>query len=527
MRMIPDTPHGTHSNAEKRVFDKLRSLDFDEDQGVYTAYHSLNLTEHQYKRFGEIDFLITGPAGIFVLEVKGGRVACREGNWEFTDRYGRVRRKVEGPFKQAETALHALIGKLRDNLPTHVIDHFYIGYGVISPDLQWNVTGAEWDPHTLADVRSFNNIGTWLCKLFRYWREKDGQQRQPDRGKIKELNCYLRPTFETIVSLYAQTSAVEERIATLTEDQMVMVDVVHANERVLCSGGAGTGKTFMAMELARRWTACGLNVILACKSPWLKHHIDVMFTIPNLTVSLIEGVRTASKRVGLDCFDALIVDEGQDMFDMESLRKLGAVIKGDLETGRWCFFHDMNNQSRLLGKFEEEAFEYLNLLKTAEVPLRTNCRNTKVILEKVQTSLGADMGVKGAGDGPDIREQTFSGHEDCVMFLEKEIEELINVGGIAPGDITILSPNRFDESCVSFLPKRIRKKIVVLDDYAIRSFPGEKISFANIADFKGLESEAIILVDLPPPDTQEDLALHYVGMSRPRAILSLIYQHTR
>jgi len=79
MRMIPDTPHGTHSQAEKRVFDRLRAAFASEQDGVFTAYHSLNLTRHAYKRFGEIDFLICCPHGIFVLEVKGGRVGCHNG----------------------------------------------------------------------------------------------------------------------------------------------------------------------------------------------------------------------------------------------------------------------------------------------------------------------------------------------------------------------------------------------------------------------------------------------------------------
>lgn len=51
----------------------------------------------------------------------------------------------------------------------------------------------------------------------------------------------------------------------------------------------------------------------------------------------------------------------------------------------------------------------------------------------------------------------------------------------------------------------------------------QSIGFARIADFKGLESEVIILIDLPTPGSNEDLrSLHYVGMSRARAVLSMI-----
>ena len=37
MRMIPDTPHGTRSPAEKRVFDLLRAAFADQPESVGTA----------------------------------------------------------------------------------------------------------------------------------------------------------------------------------------------------------------------------------------------------------------------------------------------------------------------------------------------------------------------------------------------------------------------------------------------------------------------------------------------------------
>ncbi len=48
----------------------------------------------------------------------------------------------------------------------------------------------------------------------------------------------------------------------------------------------------------------------------------------------------------------------------------------------------------------------------------------------------------------------------------------------------------------------------------------------TIKDFKGLENEVILLVDLPPPDllsSEDNKALHYVGMSRARGLLCLFW----
>ena len=62
----------------------------------WTAYHSLNLSEHLYKEWSEIDFLLVGPQGIFIFEVKGGRVIIKDGIWEYTDRYGKMHKDPDG-----------------------------------------------------------------------------------------------------------------------------------------------------------------------------------------------------------------------------------------------------------------------------------------------------------------------------------------------------------------------------------------------------------------------------------------------
>jgi hypothetical protein len=523
MKMIPATPHGTNSQAEKRVFDQLR-MAFANDNSL-TAYHSFNLTRHAYKRFGEIDFLICGENGIFVIEVKGGRISCTDGVWHYTNRYGDVSKSVEGPFKQAESALHGLISKLRDKLTDRVISHFTIGYGVIFPDCEWRVQGAEWDFEILADAREFRNIDRWLEKLFKYWRRKDGRQCHPDAAVLKLLKQYLRPEFEVAVPLYIQAEQAEENVATFTEDQMAMVDVVDANVRVLCSGGAGTGKTFLALEVARRWTAEGQTVLLVCRSNWLKRYLESRFVLPKLTVSLIDSTYAAAIRNGVDRFDALIVDEGQDLMDMNSLGQLDTAIRGGLEHGRWCFFYDINNQSGLLGTVDRDAVEFLESCNPARIPLRTNCRNTHVILEKVQNMLGADMGVRGAGNGPKVREYAVRSREESAALLASEINEIVDVGGISSGSVTILSSLPFVESSAALLPNSIRERLTILDEYSLRSFPTVKMGFAEIPNFKGLENEAIIVVDLfCPQKGMAQLSMHYVAMSRARVVLSLIFR---
>ena len=109
MRMVPPFPYDTRSQAEKRVFDRLRGALDDS----HVAYHSLKPTRHPYKRFPEIDFVICSEEGLYVIEVKGGRVSCQDGVWRYRDRNGHIDKSIEGPFRQAETALRGLMEDIR------------------------------------------------------------------------------------------------------------------------------------------------------------------------------------------------------------------------------------------------------------------------------------------------------------------------------------------------------------------------------------------------------------------------------
>ena len=217
------------------------------------------------------------------------------------------------------------------------------------------------------------------------------------------------------------------------------------------------------------------------------------------------------------------MDEGQDILNMDSLSKLDACLNGGLEAGRWGFFHDANNQSGLCGEYLPDAYEYLNSQSPMRVPLRTNCRNALPILKGIQSTLQADMGNPGVGDGPSVREFSSLDRETLVHHIEQELETLTEKEGFSYGDLVILSHVPFQESLASQLSPRWRQSIVELDAASAFNTTRHSIGFAQIADFKGLESDVVVLIDLPAPGAISELrSLHYVGMSRAKAVLSII-----
>jgi len=405
-------------------------------------------------------------------------------------------------------------------------ERFVWGYGVITPDCSMqDVVSAEWDRKVWADSKDFYDFERWFKAFVRHWTDVASRQYKPSlasHDSVKEMVRQLRPDFETATPLFARVLLAEDRIAALTEDQLKFVDVIEDNPRVICKGGAGTGKTFLAVELAKRWAASGMKVALLCHSPWLKRYIESA-AIAEVTVAQFDALKVTARRAGVQAFDAIIIDEGQDLMNYESLETMDAFLAGGLENGRWCFFHDSNNQAGVLGSFEPDALRYLTELRPISVPLKTNCRNTSQILIKIQSMLGVDMGNDSVGNGPEVIEKRVADGETMSDALQREIKSLLSDGSFTVNQIVILSPNSFRNSGAFGLRSAARFRVTELDSFSPMT-ARDSIGFATIADFKGLESEVVFLIDMPEPGSTPELRpLQYIGMSRARALLYMIH----
>src|SRR5205823_10378283 len=109
--MIRPLIHPTvRSAAGRKLFEVIRDAP---GAGDWVCLHSLALARHDSKRRGEVDFLLLTRKGVFVLEVKGGRIARQGGVWVFTNRWGDQERKYESPYQQASGAMFSLERDLR------------------------------------------------------------------------------------------------------------------------------------------------------------------------------------------------------------------------------------------------------------------------------------------------------------------------------------------------------------------------------------------------------------------------------
>lgn len=520
MRVIPDIAYDNHSKAEQRLFETLKATSLEYE---CVAFHSVALPNHGYKREGEADFVIISRYGLFVLEVKGGGVACHNGKWTTKNQQGAY--DIQDPFEQARSATHALNEKILAYVSLEQT-RLPLGYGVVFPDILWSYQGMEWDDDIICDSKQISHLKQWLTEFFEYWHRRPANANMLSDTDITAIIDFLRPDFESIQPLFSQVEQVQQQAIKLTKEQYHYVDMAMDNQRVICSGGAGTGKTFLAIELCRRFILQGKTVLLTCHSSWLKHYLSTLIPSDRLVITTLSGLAVTMRRESIDGFDVIVIDEGQDILNIKDLKLLDKALIDGFSQGQWYFFHDINNQSNLFTKLDSNAMAWLRTQNNPSVfKLNINCRNTHNILSKIQTSLDCDLGKSALVEGPIVTE--FFGDKKQLSQQLLQLLKTLQASELHSGSVTILSIVSKRKSLLSLLDADVIKNIVELDDYKVKSYPFTQMTFAQIAQFKGLENDVIILLDLKDPQhiiSDDEKPFYYVGMSRAKAKLYCFWE---
>lgn len=522
MKLRPPIVFRFHSHAEARVFEMLQAST---TEGV--ALHSLNLPVHQYKQWAEVDYVVVSSSGVFLLEVKGGGIECRNGIWYFTDRFGQEHRRSESPFDQVRGAMFGLRKVLEDRGLSGLSRRFVWGWGVVFPDANCPDTGVEIPSETVLDrkalQRSKNQIDPYLTNLARYWRTKVSTPPVATDGDIDALVSALRPDFEVVPTVAQQIDEVAEQTLRLTDEQLRVLDSCEENPRILCHGPAGTGKTVLAAELARRDAATGRRVALLCRRPELASFIAR--GLPKRGVSVLSGADLEAPVA--EPFDRVIVDEAQDFLTDSGSDILDRLVRGGLGRGEWRLFMDSNNQAGLETPADPAVLERLRG-NAASLRLTRNCRNTRQIVVQTTLFTGASLGeAQIDGRGLKVEVATTSGQAQVAEKLATRIRDWLQQD-VRPGFITILSPLPWSQSAARLLPSDLAGAVSVLDDRLGKHWPPPGISFSTVLQFKGFENKCIAVVDLEAFDGRpKALAELYVAMTRANAALWLAIPMSR
>lgn len=507
MRLIPPTDYiDAQSFAERKVAELLTTIH--SDDGV--AYHSVHLPKHRKQVMGEADFVVLWKGAILVLEVKGGRIGrTNDGVWYSIDRHGAQHPLRRSPWVQAKDAAFALLDVLRQHSDE---GGWPFAYAVITPD-QNLAADTEWLPQQHIGLARMTPAGMEssldaLARLARTPPEDPERPRhQPLRpmGNLSSVLTYLRRKVDAMRTVPDTEMLIDQNIVTMTDEQVDAMRAFERNRRVLVLGGAGTGKTVVALEAARRAVTDGSSVAFVCGSPGIVALASELLRDSPVKVVPFDSIPDTP------VFDVVVIDEAQDLLNIEDMSRLSEAIRGGLQEGRWWIFLDPNNQTHLSGVFDESVYQEVQA-DAIIVDLTKNVRNARTVVTAVQSHLGADLGSPRIGEGPDASIVQARNLDEGLRLLDRRLHTLRDKG-VTRKKITIISA-----------ATDLSTSVLAVEGQLPPTYTAGNQSYevVSAADIKGLEREHVIVVDVDDLETTQGRAGSYVAMTRPRYSLYVI-----
>ncbi|AOW15536.1 hypothetical protein LPB072_10185 [Hydrogenophaga crassostreae] len=542
------------SQAEAKVYRTLRD-GLPSDYVVFFQVGWILRREEEKAKDGETDFLICHPErGYICIEVKGGgiRFDASAGDWFSVDRHHQ-KHAIKNPVQQALKAKYSIRSKLHEHQRWRDLSlgNVMRGHALFFPDLGDASALSRPDmPSTLIGcANDLQHSKAWIDRVFAYWSNEAKDFTPIGRRGVDVLREVFARSFLVAPLIASQLADQEARRLALTKDQIRVLDILRSQRRVAVSGGAGTGKTVLALEKGRRLASEGFRTLLTCYNRPLADHLSGLCAgTPNLDVMsfhqlchrqaekanrvsgrdlLSEAKRTYpgkdlfevqlpnalgySIEILSDRYDAIVCDEGQDFRD-EFWVPLELLLSDYDRSPLYVFYDDNQNLYARAGTFP---------IQTEPFPLISNCRNTTPIHEAAYKHYkGVPVGVPDI-QGDDVQFEESPSRDAQAVKINARIVDLIARQGVAPGDITVLVADALHKveyyaalhrlplpKPATWVEQGVRGKTTVLID--------------TVQRFKGLESPIVILWGLDTIDLSQREELLYVGLSRAKSLLVII-----
>jgi hypothetical protein len=545
-RMFPDPlPEWVLANhrrgAEVRVYRALERQ-LEEPWHVFYSRPWIGLDRDGREKDGEADFVVAHPdLGILVLEVKGGSVGREERTekWFSIDSDG-FQFSIKNPIQQAVTSKHRLLEKLRDlpgwNGRFVTARHAVVFPSCARPDRDLGPDMPAW---LFAGHDEMERLGEWIEeRLEQHLPDAPLEPDELDEDGVAIIRDYFSKSFLLERPVGASLIADDEAIRVMTDQQAYVLDIMESVIRIAVPGPAGTGKTALAVEKARRLAGAGRRTLLTCYSRPLARQLERdLGQIPNLHVRSFHGLCSeVAARAGItvvgsgdppgadyfrsrlpsalidavgrmpgEKFDAVVIDEGQDFLETW-MPSVEALLRDRVTSPLFIFFDD--NQ-KVFGKLHSIASN----VPTNGLRLTRILRSGRTIVQTIQTLIPKPF-LPAGPEGQPVEWMEIAGAITDAR-IEAILQNLIEHRHIAARHIAVVVPD-----------EQYRERIVQggrIGRYSVanaEAAAGNAVVCDSIRRFKGLERPAILLVE--PERVIGEPQLLYVGLTRARILLLLV-----
>ena len=531
--MIPPKPREFDPRSrEDLMFAALEQL-----PNSYYVVHSFQINKVRsdnslYDR--EADFVIFHPQkGILCLEAKATRARYYNGTWYYGS--GGIMHSG-GPFAQAKKNMFAIRDYMIEHNMQEIVEYCKFLYAVWFPLVsEQYIRELNLPSEASADLilteEALHDPEPYLDRIFRisaYGKTETSIREAMAFRIVEEVIC---PHLEIVTSASYDADTKRLLFHHLLKEQAAILNFLEEQKTAVINGAAGTGKTLVAIEKAKRHAFRGEKVLFLCFNRKLRDFLAENYAHENIEYRTIASLACRLGRTPEPDYELLnqlledmwvnasfpyqhvIVDEGQDFgrtVDAEAdiLLTLKTIIEETKEDGSFYVFYDklQRVQAQKISKLLTEA--------DCKLTLYRNCRNTENI---AKTSLRP------------ISERSPKLMENCIVGLPAKIHFCGDVNTV-PAAVNAALDALLNDNVenIVILTCKTEEESALAPYIENGAYPvGKKtLLFTTCRKFKGLEADAVILIDVDEDtflgNAGENVMLYYVGASRARLRLDIM-----
>ena len=478
----------------------------------------------------EVDLVALMPdSGIVTVEVKGSHVWYDAHQGWLIQRDGQPQRI--DPVGQARDACYALRNYVEADPRWGSRGRLRWGHHIVLPRTQlhdgfatpecprWQVSGAN-------DLEA---LGQRLWDTTSLYRRDARLPTSDDINLVCEILSGRNQPVRDLVAIADDRQALADR---LTMEQSNLLNVTRLLNRVEIRGGAGSGKTVLAMRQAKdlasgRGGGARQRVGVVCYSYGLAEYLRRELLVGSrgkrpAFVGTFEDLgrswgvpitgdrqdsrfwemelpaRMAEAALSLDDgarFDAIIIDEAQDFADDWWTPLLNA-LRDEQASGLYAY---SDENQRVFARFGRPPVAMVALV------LDHNLRNTRQIGESFVPLAPTSMELRG-GDGPEVSFVPARVSE-ALEVADEQVEALLEEGW-RPKDIALITMG------ARHPVQAERQQTMGFAGYWDDFWSNDDIFYGHVLGFKGMERRAVVLCVNEDGTRDRGRERLYVGLSR-------------